>query len=66
MVTKKTNRVIKSYVVTQPGLLFIDLWDALLTPDGKPREGLWVEDRIHPNHAGYLIRAREVTESGHG
>jgi lysophospholipase L1-like esterase len=54
----EANRVIKNYVASQPGLLFIDLWDALLTPDGKPREDLWVEDRIHPNHAGYLIRAR--------
>jgi hypothetical protein len=30
----------------------------MLTPDGKPREELWVEDRIHPNHAGYLLRVK--------
>ena len=29
----------------------------MLKPDGQPREDLWVEDRVHPNHAGYLIRA---------
>lgn len=55
---KQTNSVIKSYVATQKGLLFIDLWDAMLTPDGQPREDLWVADRIHPNHEGYLIRVR--------
>jgi len=22
------------------------------------REDIWVEDRVHPNHAGYLIRVR--------
>ena len=55
---KETNRIIKAYVATQPGLLFIDLWDAMLTPDGQPREDLWVEDRIHPNHAGYLVRVK--------
>ena len=38
--------------------MFIDLWNAMLTPDGQPREDLWVEDRIHPNHEGYLIRVR--------
>ena len=30
----------------------------MLTPDGQPREDLWVEDRIHPNHEGYLIRVK--------
>jgi lysophospholipase L1-like esterase len=53
---QEANRVIKGYVVTQPGLLFLDLWDAMLTPTGQPREDLWTEDRIHPNHAGYLLR----------
>lgn len=57
-VRRKTNRVIKDYIATQRGLLFIDLWDAMLTPDGQPREDLWVADRIHPNHAGYLIRVK--------
>ncbi len=52
------NRAIQEYVSTQPGLAFVDLWSAMLTPDGQPREDLWVGDRVHPNHAGYLIRAR--------
>jgi lysophospholipase L1-like esterase len=55
---RETNRIIKEYVAKQPELKFIDLWDAMLTPDGKPREDIWVEDRVHPNHAGYLIRAK--------
>lgn len=53
---QQTNRAIRDYIATQPDLKFIDLWDAMLTPDGKPREDIWVEDRVHPNHAGYLIR----------
>ena len=52
------NKVIKDYITTQKNLQFIDLWDAMLTPDGKPREDLWVEDRVHPNHAGYLLRVK--------
>ncbi|HKU89018.1 MAG TPA: GDSL-type esterase/lipase family protein [Steroidobacteraceae bacterium] len=55
---RETNRVIREYVATQPDLGFIDLWDAMLTPDGKPRDDIWVEDRVHPNHAGYLIRVQ--------
>lgn len=55
---KEANRVIKEYVATQKGLLFIDLWDAMLTDDGQPREDLWVADRIHPNQAGYQLRVK--------
>lgn len=55
---KATNRVIQDYIATQPSLQFIDLWDAMLTPDGKPREDIWGEDRVHPNHAGYLLRVQ--------
>jgi len=53
---RETNRVIGDYIATRPDLKFVNLWDAMLTPDGKPREDIWVEDRVHPNHAGYLIR----------
>jgi lysophospholipase L1-like esterase len=53
---KAANQAVKDYIATQKNLHYIDLWDAMLTPDGKPREDLWVEDRVHPNHAGYLLR----------
>ena len=49
---KETNRVLKEYIATQPNLLFFDLWNAMLTPDGQPRQYLWVADGIHPNHTG--------------
>jgi lysophospholipase L1-like esterase len=57
---KLANRMVKEYIATQKGLYFIDLWEAMLTSDGKPREDLWVEDRIHSNHAGYLIRVQKM------
>ena len=55
---RETNQAVSQYVATRPDLKFINLWDAMLTPDGKPREDIWVEDRVHPNHAGYLIRVQ--------
>ena len=55
---KQTNKVLKDYIATQKNLHFIDLWDAMLTKDGQPREDIWVADRIHPNHEGYLIRVK--------
>jgi lysophospholipase L1-like esterase len=50
------NTLIADYISTQANLRFIDLWTPMLTGDGQPREDLWVEDRIHPNQAGYKIR----------
>jgi hypothetical protein len=55
---RETNRVVREYVATRPDLKFVDLWDAMLTTDGQPREDLWVADRVHPNHAGYLLRVQ--------
>jgi lysophospholipase L1-like esterase len=55
---KETNRAVKSCIEGQPGLFYIDLWDAMLTPDGKPRQDLWVADGIHSNHDGYLLRVK--------
>ena len=52
------NRLVKTYVASQRNLRFIDLWDAFLGPDGKPREDLYGPDRIHPNHDGYLVRVK--------
>jgi enterochelin esterase-like enzyme/lysophospholipase L1-like esterase len=52
------NKRIQSYIATQPNLLYIDLWDAFLQPDGRPRADLYVEDQIHPNHDGYLVRVK--------
>jgi lysophospholipase L1-like esterase len=62
-VRRETNSAIKDYVSSDPRLIYIDLWTAMLGPDGGPREDLWVEDRIHPNHAGYELRARIMRPS---
>jgi lysophospholipase L1-like esterase len=58
---QETNRLIREYVAGKKGLAFIDDWDALLGPDGRPREDLHVHDRLHPNAAGYKIRTRIIT-----
>jgi lysophospholipase L1-like esterase len=55
---RQANKLVQDYIATQENLHFIDLWTAMLTPDGQPREDIWVEDRIHPNHVGYQIRVK--------
>lgn len=59
-VRTRTNDAVRAWVATQPAMHFIDLWDAMLTADGQPREDLWVEDRVHPNQAGYRIRVEAM------
>lgn len=54
----ETNKLIQDYCAKQKNMPFLDLWSAMLTPDGKPREDIWVQDRIHPNHEGYLVRVK--------
>jgi lysophospholipase L1-like esterase len=54
----QTNKRVQEYIATQKNLHFLDLWTPMLTPDGQPREDLWVADRIHPNQVGYQIRAK--------
>ena len=51
------NRGIDSFQFSDI-LHFIDLWDAMLTKEGQPREELWVADGVPPNHDGYLVRVK--------
>ena len=35
-------------------LTFIDVWDEMLTDDGKPNPDLYVDDGLHMNEKGML------------
>ena len=56
----KTNQLVSEYIKSAENLDFIELWDQFLGPDGKPREDLFVPDRLHNNTKGYTIRAQVV------
>ena len=56
----KANQLIKKYVASQENLDYIDTCAATLGADGKPREDLFVKDRLHFNAAGYKILAAIV------
>jgi lysophospholipase L1-like esterase len=59
-IAKHANRIIRDYVATQRNVVFIDLFDAYLGPDGKPREELFVEDGLHHSAAAYRLRIRAM------
>jgi lysophospholipase L1-like esterase len=55
---KRANQLVKDYVATQKNVIYINFFDPFLGPDGKPREELFVEDHMHPSHAGYQLRVQ--------
>lgn len=59
---RETNDLIKRYIFSASRLAYIDIWNALLGPDGQPRADLHIRDRLHPNAAGYKIRAEIINK----
>jgi len=57
---KKANQLIKDCIAKGENLDYIDTFDATLGAEGKPREGLFVKDRLHFNAEGYKILAARV------
>jgi lysophospholipase L1-like esterase len=52
---KQANELIKAYIAAGKNLDYIDAFEATLGADGKPREDLFVKDRLHFNDEGYKI-----------
>lgn len=52
---KAANHRIREWTKTDPRLSFIDVYAAMLGPDGQPRPDIFVADRLHMNPNGYAI-----------
>jgi lysophospholipase L1-like esterase len=57
---KEANQLIMAYIAAGKNLDYIDTFDATLGADGKPREELFVKDRLHFNDEGYKVLAAIV------
>lgn len=51
------NRLIREFIEGDARLAFVDVFTPSLTPDGRPREDLYLKDGLHPNAAGYTLWA---------
>lgn len=49
------NHAIKAFMKKQKKADYIDIYQAMLDKDGKMRDELYVEDRLHMQPAGYAI-----------
>ncbi|MBX2946150.1 MAG: hypothetical protein KF725_09965 [Cyclobacteriaceae bacterium] len=52
---REGNKLISAYLKTVQRASYIDVFDAMLDPGGKPRKELFTEDMLHMNDAGYAI-----------
>jgi lysophospholipase L1-like esterase len=52
---RETNRMVEQYSKTQSNLDYIDVFSAMMAPDGEPRNELFGPDALHMNDAGYAL-----------
>ncbi|HET8656550.1 MAG TPA: SGNH/GDSL hydrolase family protein [Longimicrobiaceae bacterium] len=52
---REANALIRAYSATDPRLAYIDVFDAMLGPDGRPRPEIFRDDELHMNRRGYEI-----------
>lgn len=49
------NELIRSFLKKQTKTAYIDVFSAMIDPQGKPKPELFVDDRLHMNQKGYAI-----------
>ncbi|RYZ29367.1 MAG: G-D-S-L family lipolytic protein [Chitinophagaceae bacterium] len=57
---ERGNALIKEFLATEKKTAFVDVWMPMLTEDGKPREELFLADRLHMNEKGYAIWTEKI------
>ncbi len=57
---KEANQQIKSFLATQKATAFIDVYQPMLQPDGRPIGEIYTSDSLHMNPKGYLIWQKQI------
>lgn len=58
----EANLEIEKYSKRQPHISYANIWNPMLSDEGKPRPELFIADGLHLNAEGYKIWARVVNE----
>lgn len=58
---REANALLRAEAQAWDGVAFIDVSTPMLDAQGRPRESLFVEDRLHLNPAGYALWKRVIT-----
>jgi lysophospholipase L1-like esterase len=54
-VVKDANKKIREYMRKQKRMAYIDVFSAMLGPDGQPKPELYKEDKLHPTAECYIL-----------
>jgi len=57
---KAVNAMIEAYTRTASSIRFVDTWSVPLGPDARPREELFLPDKLHFNADGYKLLIERV------
>ena len=57
---RAANELIRQFDSANKNLVFIDIFDAMLGSDGKPRPELYINDGLHMSRQGYALWAKAV------
>ena len=54
------NKQIKTFLKKKKKTAFIDVWEPMLNEEGKPKDELFVGDKLHMNEKGYAIWQKKI------
>lgn len=54
------NKQIKAFLKKKKKTAFIDVWKPMLDKEGKPKDELFVGDKLHMNEKGYAIWQKKI------
>src|SRR5215469_6462501 len=54
------NKLIKKFLEMQKKTVFVNVWNSMLGPDGKPKPDIFIEDKLHMNAKGYAIWQKKL------
>jgi len=57
---KEANAEIKTFLAGQKNAAFIDVYGAMLAPDGQPQADIFLNDNLHLNAKGYRIWQKAI------
>jgi lysophospholipase L1-like esterase len=59
-VMQEANALIKYYLQKHPHTAYVDVYQPMLGPDGKPQPDIFLSDNLHMNQQGYRIWQKAI------
>ena len=59
-VMEEANALIKTYLDQKPLTSYVDVYQPMLTQEGRPRPDIFIADSLHMNQSGYRIWQKEI------